>query len=276
MDYTDVVLLTPQNDEESLMIVKLAKAAGIPLLISLQPHGARLEREEHLLDRMRQASSTIKKVFIVEIPGVEVEEQLRAAGFEVNIIDHHRYDALDRMREKSSLEQFLDAFHFDDEKLSSLGFDPVLVRGVGMIDRGFLWALRNEIPDRATQKRIRDYYRTLTLELGKDRLAIEEAALRAWEKREEYDGLIIVRSEEKSIGIRDAISFLVADSHDTPPQVVILEGDRRMFVQESDAAPALFAEYGGFTFGRDRCWGMQATKDRPLPPLEDVLQRLAK
>lgn len=276
MKYDDVVLLTPRNDEESLMIVQLAEAAGIPTCISAQPHGARLEREEKLVERLRATNPRATQVFIVEIPGPATEDALRTAGFDVHIIDHHRYDALDRMREKSSLEQFLEAFGFNDAELEALGYNPVLVRGVGMIDRGFLWALRNEIVDTSIQKAVRDYYRSLTLQLGKDREAIELAAREAWDKREVRDGVIIVRSERKDVGIRDAISFLVADSHDAPPQVIVIEGDRRMFVQESDAAPLLFAEYGGFTFGRDRCWGIQATKERAIPALKDVMTRLAK
>lgn len=275
MDYANILLLTPQNDEESRMIVKLATAAGIPLLVSKQPHGARLEKEEKLVERLREANPRATTVFIVEMPGVDAEKRLQDEGFDVQIIDHHRYDALDRMQETSSLEQFLVAFDIDDAKMSSLGFDPALVRGVGMIDRGFLWALRSEVTNPAEQKRIRDYYRSLTLELGKDRAAIEEAAQKAWDAREVIDGVIVVRSQEKSIGIRDAISFLVADTFSAPQQVVVLEGERRMFVQESDAVAKLFATYGGFTFGRDRCWGVQAAPDKPLPPLADVLAILA-
>lgn len=276
MPYNDVIVVTPQNDEESRMIVKLASAAGIPLLVSAQPHGARLEKEPRLLERIRETNPRAREVFIVEIPGEQEEERLRAEGFSVHIIDHHRYDSLDRMKETSSLEQFLAAFAFTDDKITSLGFEPGLVRGVGMIDRGFLWALRNEVADPAEQKRVRDYYRSLTLELGKDRAAIEAAAQKAWDAREVRDGVIIVRSQDDGVGIRDAVSFLIADTFDAPQQVIVLEGERRMFVQESDAAPALFAEYGGFTFGRDRCWGIQTTPERPLPPLEDVLMKLAK
>ncbi len=270
-NFVHVVLLTPKNDEESLMIGKIARAAGVPMLISEQPHGARLEKEKNLIERIREVNSVARDVYIVEIPGVETETTLRTAGFDVHVIDHHRYDALDRMQDESSLEQFLNIFAIDDARLVELGFDPKIVRGVGMIDRGFLWALRTEVPDKDEQKHIRDYYRTLTMELGKDRVAIENAAKAAWDAREMHGGTIVVRSTTKDIGIRDAISFLVADNFDTPQQVIVIEGERRMFVQESDAVARLFAEYGGFTFGRDRCWGIQATPEKPLPMLDDVL-----
>ncbi len=253
------------------MICKIAAAAGIPTLVSEQPHGARLEREKDLVTRIRAANPDAVLVTIVEIPGPEVEENLRGEGFTVEIIDHHRYDNLDRMKDTSSLEQFLATFGLEDTDLVGLGFDPALVRGVGIIDRGFLWALRNEIADPIEQKRIRDYYRSLTLELGKDRALIEATAKDAWDAREVVNGIIVVRSTKKDVGIRDAISFIIADNFDTPQTAVIIEGDRRLFVQESDATPQLFATYGGFTFGRDRCWGIQSTPDKPLPKLEDIL-----
>lgn len=272
--YDETLLIVPKNDEESLMICKIAAAAGVPTLVSEQPHGARLEREKDLVARIRAANPDAVLVTIVEIPGPEVEENLRGEGFTVEIIDHHRYDNLDRMKDTSSLEQFLAMFGLEDTDLVGLGFDPALVRGVGIIDRGFLWALRTEVPDKAEQKRVRDYYRSLTLELGKDRVAIEATAKDAWDAREVINGIIVVRSTKKDVGIRDAISFLIADNFDTPQTAIIVEGDRRLFVQESDASAKLFQTYGGFTFGRDRCWGIQSTPDKPLPKLDDILAKL--
>ncbi|MBI1908391.1 hypothetical protein HYS28_03170 [Candidatus Uhrbacteria bacterium] len=275
MPFSDFVLLTPKNDEESLMIVRIAEAAKIPMVVSAQPHGAKLEREPAVLDRLRKANPAARRVVIVEIPGPETEGVLREAGYDVAVIDHHRYTELDRMTDKSSLEQFLEMFGIDEAMLATLGFDPVLVRGVGIIDRGFLWALRNEIPDVETRKRIRDFYRSLALELGKDRARIEEAAQEAWEHREVRDGVVIVRTDRNDVSIRDAVSFLIADAYDAPPQSIVVEGTRRLFVQESDHAAALFQEYGGFTFGRDRCWGIQGTPEKPLPAVDEILAKVA-
>lgn len=275
MLFDDFILLTPQNDEESLMIVRIAEAAKIPLLVSAQPHGAKLELEPDILERLKKTNPLAKKVVIVEIPGPEIEAMLLAVGYEVIIIDHHRYDQLDRMKDESSLEQFLHYFSLDDDVLTDLGFDSTLVRGVGIIDRGFLWALRTEVKDEATRKRIRDFYRTLAMSLGKDRQAMESAAAEAWESREERSGVLILRTDRNDVSIRDAVSFLVADIYDQPPQIIVQEGRRRLFVQESDHVAKLFAEYGGFTFGRDRCWGIQATAERELPRIDEILAKVA-
>ncbi|HCC83370.1 TPA: hypothetical protein DEP96_00810 [Candidatus Uhrbacteria bacterium] len=275
MNYGNIVLLTPKNDEESLMIVKIAEAAGIPTLVSKQPHGAKLEREEDIVERVWATNPTVTKLVIVEIPGVETETSLRATGLEIEIIDHHRYSDLDRMQPTSSLEQFLAKFVITDEQLRELGFDPEMVRGVGIIDRGFLWALREEVQDRELAKRMRDFYRGLNLELGKEHKDIDEVASKAWAEREERPGVLIVKTEREDVPFRDAISFLTADHYDVPPQIVVVEGKRRMFVQESDYAVELFKIYGGFTFGCDRCWGVQAKPEKPLPELEEILGRIA-
>ena len=275
MNYANIVLLTPRNDEESLMIVKIAEAVGIPTLVSAQPHGAKLEREENIIERVWATNPTVTELVIVEIPGVETEAALRAAGLEVEIIDHHRYTDLDRMQPTSSLEQFLAKFAITEAKLQELGFDPLMVRGVGIIDRGFLWALREEVADKELAKRMRDFYRGLNLELGKEHKDIDAVANKAWAEREERPGVLIVKTEREDVPFRDAISFLSADHYNVPPQIVVVEGKRRLFVQESDHAVELFKIYGGFTFGCDRCWGVQAKPERPLPELEEVLARIA-
>lgn len=265
------VLVCPKNDEESLLILKITEALDIPTVVSDQPHGAKLSREKKLLERIRKAQPDVERVVIVELPGLEQEKELREAGFEVVIIDHHRYDELDRMKKESSLEQFLELFEIDNEGLSELGFDPILVKAVAAMDRGFIWELREEgMKDKDFQRALK-YYRELTLELGGERRVKEErVAQAAWDKREERDGLVIVRSEESEISIRDALSFLAAEEYGEPKTMVIVQGDRRLYVQESERAKELHDHFGGFTFGQDRCWGILA-EDKSLPALDEVL-----
>src|SRR3989338_8262413 len=126
-DVAGMILITPANDPESLLISDIATALNIPILMSAQPHGARLEREPDLVVRIREANPHAKTLVIVEIPGPAIEEELEAAGFRVVIIDHHRYDGLDRMHQTSSLEQVLAFLKIDDDELRAHRFDPTLV-----------------------------------------------------------------------------------------------------------------------------------------------------
>jgi hypothetical protein len=272
---TEAILICPRNDEESLMILKIADALSIPTLVSEQPHGARLENEPDLLTRIMNIDADIRELVIVETPGPRTEALLEKQGFTVHIIDHHRYDDLDRMQQLSSLEQFRALFSIDKEKLESLGFDDLLVRGVGAIDRGFLWELDAEGMDAEEKKRAITFYQELGNELGaKSQESIDEAK-RVWESKEMIDGVLLLKSERGDLSIRNTLSYEVAYLYPKhPPQVVIVQGKRRMYVQESPKAKALHDHFGGYTFGRDACWGFLATSDRPLPPLPEVLDLL--
>ena len=266
------ILVCPKNDEESLQILKVAQAAGYPVVISDQPHGARLYNEPNLIARLKYADHEARRVAIVEIPGPKVEDELRSIGYEVVIIDHHRYDDLDRMQHLSSLEQFLNVFGISDAQLQHWGFDPVLVRGVGMIDRGFVWELKKEGIAKDNQKRIRDHYISLMRELGSPSQEAVDEAKRAWDAREQAGELLVVRSHRADVKIREALSFVVADLYEEPPQILILEGNGRVSLQDSDLAPKFHQTFGGFTFGQDRCWGFAPEPGRPAPTIENMLR----
>jgi hypothetical protein len=268
------ILLCPKNDEESLQILKIAQAAGYPVVISDQPHGARLYNEPNLIARLKYADHEANRVAIIEIPGPSVEDELRSIGYEVIIIDHHRYDDLDRMQHLSSLEQFLKVYDLTDERLQALGFDPVLVRGVGMIDRGFVWELKKEGVAKDDQKCIRDHYVKLMNELGSPAAGSVEEAKHAWDAREQVGEILIVKSRRADVKIREALSFVLADLYEEPPQVLIFEGTGRISLQDSDLAPKLHKTFGGFTFGQDRCWGFQPEPGRPAPSLQQILKVL--
>jgi hypothetical protein len=268
------VLVCPKNDEESLMILYLAQALGLPAVISDQPHGAKLEREPNLLYRVTKANPAAKQVVIVEIPGESEEEQLRVQGFEVVIIDHHRYDDLDRMQPRSSLEQFRALFGLDDAAVERLGFDPITVNAVGLIDRGFIWELKKSGWSPADIERGIAGYRALARALDEEKFLQEEVdAEVAWRGREERDGVIIIRLEDDMMSIREALSFIVArEFPDGPPTLIIFQGARRVYVQDCVRAKVLFDRFGGFTFGQDLCWGLLATVDRPLPTLDEIMK----
>ncbi len=268
----NIVLICPRNDEESLMILKLAEKLGLAVLVSKQPHGAKLDREKKLEVRIRAANPDAERVIIVEIPGPGAEDELRASGLDVAIIDHHRYDGLDRMQSESSLEQFIAMFQISDDQLTRWGFEAELVRAVGVIDRGFVWALKDAGYVGENRKRALAYYRELTEELGVERRAKEELAAKlAWSAREERDGVIIIRGDEGKVSIRDALSFIVAQQFDEPRPVMIIQGKRRMYVQDTPHAKAIYDKFGGFTFGQDRCWGI-LKEDGDLPSVDEVLR----
>ena len=76
------------------MIAELALRKGYQVHRSSQPHGARLEREPRILERVKDYGAST--VIVVEMPGPETEEAIRAMGKHLVVIDHHNYTDLER------------------------------------------------------------------------------------------------------------------------------------------------------------------------------------
>jgi hypothetical protein len=273
IDLATTVLLCPKNDEESVLILKIAKAVGIPTLTSPQAHGSRLELEKDLEERLKAVNPNAKTVVIVEIPGPEREAELEKAGFEVVIIDHHRYEGLNRMKQESSLDQFLVVFGLTDEKLVELGFDPFLVKGVGMMDRGWVWELSREGIEKADRKRIMDYYLLFLEDLGGARPEGMIEARKAWDSREERNGVVIVSTPTET-RIRESLSLILAENFDEPPVTIVIEGKHRISVQDTNKAPKLLEVFGGYVFGKDLCWGYPSTPEKPGPTIDEIMKVL--
>jgi len=271
LDPLTSIIICPKNDVESLTIVALAEALHIPCIVSKQPHGATLDAEPDLIGRIRESNPVAHDIIIVEMPNVATEDKLRELGFDVHIVDHHRYESLDRMKKESSLEQIRMLFDMDDTTLRVAGFDPVLIRGVGLIDRGFVWELVKENVPEADRKRMIAYYREQNASLDPNRQQEEIAAKKAWKNRKAIEGVIVVTSDEFKLSIRDAISFLVAEEFEAPPVVIISQPGRIIYTQDTPTALALQQTFGGFTFGQNLCWGKPIDADGNLPSVDEVI-----
>ena len=270
LDPLTSLLICPKNDVESREIIKIAEAFSIPTIVSEQPHGATLDAEADIIHRIRDVNPIAHDIVTVEMPSPSMEDRLRELGFQMHIVDHHRYEAYDRMQHASSLEQFRALFGIDDIALSMMGFDPVLVRGVGLIDRGFVWELVKEHIPESDRRRILAYYREETRQLSTNRVEEELEARKAWRAKRRDGDVVVVQSNAEELSIRDAISFLVAEEYSTPPVVLIYQPKRVVYMQDTPTAVILQKTFGGFTFGQDTCWG-RPLKDGALPSVEEVL-----
>lgn len=273
----DHILICPANDPESILILKIAKALSIPFLRSAQRHGGTLDQEIDLIARLYDINRAAKTVVIVELPSISMEQSLEEAGFDLVIIDHHRYEYINRMKDQSSIEQFVSYFQISDEELNSVDISPILVRGVGAIDRGFLWELSEEGFTESEKNDIVLAYKEMQRGLDPDRRKREERlALELWRNREERDGRLIFVSDESRVSVRDAISYFVFDAYPVdPPETILVQGNRRIYVQETARAQKLFDRFGGFTFGKERCWGY-VSETGNTPTLDEVLDVIVK
>lgn len=255
----------------------------LPVIRSPQGHGASVDKEKDLVKRVK--AGKYKRVVIVEMPGVRTEEALRKAGIEVVIIDHHEYTDLDRARNPktgrmlaSSIEQFRKLFRLTDPKIKELGFTPRMIKAIGVMDRGYVWALLKEGFTKSDVREIFEYQDRLmdaVRDPSKEAAKMTEAQ-KVWEVREVWKEFFIVRGKGPS-SLRVRLSRIVALTIQKPTPLIIVEKDRGfIYVQESPKAKRLFKRFGGFTFGFGLCWGYKNEKGKPKVKLVDVQAVLAE
>ncbi len=259
------------------MIKILAEKMGLSTIISHQLHGATLDGGKH--DYAQQViDGGYKRVVIIEMPGERAEAQLREAGVEVKIIDHHHYTGLDRAHGSdgemlmSSLEQFLQLFKITDEQLKSWKLRPKLVHGVGIQDRGYIWALLENGYSKKEAMAVMDYTDELTAHLRNPKTEARklERARACWEKRKKWREFYVVITRS-NLQLRPRLSRIVAMELGKPTSLIIVEQGRGLiYVQESPYALELFHRFGGFTFGVDRNWGHKNEDEGNNVTLGDV------
>lgn len=282
-DISNVVLVCPDNDAESRMILLIAYDAGMCVIRSGQGHGATLERERGSICDLIRATEK-KEAWIVEMPGVEIEQSLRWRGIKVVIIDHHSYGNLDRSHDKngnplpSSLEQLLKLMRIDDRYLKRRAFDPTLVYGVGIMDARFVNGLReagfthDEIVD------VLNFRRECARAGFPDFDKAEEAARKAWDASRMENGYIVVESDSE-IPIRGAVAENTIDEDlDKHPIIISDRNGNQIFVQNVD--PSLVAKLmqaikgHTFSFGEGRCWGVDNVRGDTEYVLSDIMNVL--
>lgn len=276
MNMKKTVLIVPPNDSEAMMIKMLAEKMGLPTIVSKQLHGASLDKGHDYVAAVKKGGYT--SAIIIEMPGPDSEEQLRADGVQVNIIDHHHYTGLDRAHGpsgeilKSSLEQFLAMFKITDAKLKRWGFDPLMVRGIGIQDRGYIWSLQDEGYTKSQITKVMAYADELTAHLHNPKTEARKLKLAqaAWDRRKKWKEFYIVTTKA-NLQLRPRLSRIVADELGKPTPLLIVEHGRGLiYVQESPYALHLFERFGGFTFGLDRNWGHKNLPDGVKITLHDV------
>jgi hypothetical protein len=282
MKKKNTLLIVPVNDEEAYTIAELAERIGLQVHRSEQPHGARLENEPDILSLVRD--SECDRIVVVEMPGPEIEEQIRALGKELIIIDHHRYTDLDRAHDSqghrlpSSLEQFLKMFELSDKEIDELGYNPRMIRATGLWDAGYIWAL---IENGYTNKEIEqfeEHKEVIEKKLGLSAVTEESrsAAERAWKDRQEWNGFQICVSADQKAHTRSLVSRMAAKHYKKRTPVIISErAGQRLYVQESDQAEKLYEQFGGFMFGSGNNWGYDINDQDKELSLEDVKKFLS-
>ncbi len=276
MNMKKTVLIVPPNDAEAMMIKTLAEKLELPTIVSKQLHGASLDKGHDYVLAVKEGGYT--QVIVIEMPGEKSEKQLRSMGVEVTIIDHHHYTGLDRAHGpdgeilKSSLEQFLALFKITDRQIKGWGLDPLMVRGIGIQDRGYIWSLQDEGYTKSQIAKVMAYADELTAHLHNPKTEARKLLLAkaAWDRSVKWREFHVV-STRANLQLRPRLSKIVADERGEPTPLIIVEHGRGLiYVQESPYALHLFERFGGFTFGLDRNWGHKNEPEGVKINLRDV------
>lgn len=275
------LLIVPLNDPEAMLISEIAEKLALDVFVSHQAHGATLDKLTTLPKRVEQGG--YERVIVVEMPGEKTEKKIQKTGAELVIIDHHHYTGLDRAHHPktgallpSSLEQFIKLMRITDKKLENMGFDPRLVRGVGIMDRGYAWALKRE---GYTKKEVAEVFAYLDTLMASTQQPKQDARMRAqakkiWAARTEWLGYEVMISSSTR-PMRGPISRVIFEEVDVPVPVILVEQRRNLiYVQESEHGYELFKQFGGFTYGMDRNWGYKNEQGKPKVTLALVKQFL--
>jgi len=275
------VVIVPMNDAEAILIAQVAEKKGFDVLRSHQRHGASLDQGRDYVEIIKNGGW--KRVMVVEMPGVKTEEQIRALGCELIIIDHHNYTGLERAFDphshrvlRSSLEQFLRAARITSIQLKQWGFSARLVKGVGLFDRGFIWALQKE---GYTKKEIKDVLHYEEELVGDSRPSREDqqrvaAVKKAWEQRKKWKRFFLVENNSQYL-LRGSLSLFLAQEFGKPVPLVLWERQhQRFYVQETKDAQTLYKHFGGFTYGTQQNWGYRNDQERKKLNMQEVLDFL--
>ncbi|MBI4437520.1 hypothetical protein HY631_01065 [Candidatus Uhrbacteria bacterium] len=243
------------------MIQRLAQKLELPTALSRQRHGASLDRGRDYVRDVKAGGYS--RVIVVEMPGVKAEARIRKLGVKLIVIDHHHYTGLSRAHDKkgrllpSSLEQFLEMFQVTDAQLTRWGFVPRLVRGIGIQDRGYVWALQEEGYSRVEIKAVMAFHDELIVHLRNPRTDAKKDRLAraAWQRKKTWHEFLVITTRA-DLQLRPRLSRLVVEEIGRPTPLIVVEYGRGLiYVQESPYALHLFERFGGFTFGLDRNWG---------------------
>ncbi|PJE76946.1 hypothetical protein COV05_02010 [Candidatus Uhrbacteria bacterium CG10_big_fil_rev_8_21_14_0_10_48_16] len=280
MAYKKTVLIIPPNDAEAVMIQQIAQKLGLPIIESKQFHGSSLDKGHDYVKDVKDGGYS--RVIVVEMPGLKAEKKLRKMGVKLDVIDHHHYTGLSRAHDEhgkllpSSLEQFLKMFKVTDAQLTTWGYKPKLVRGIGIQDRGYVWALQDEGYSKEEIQDVMAFHDSLVAHLHnpKTEARKEQLAKSAWDRKKKWREFFVI-STRADIQLRPRLSRIVVQEIGKPTPMIIVEHGRGLiYVQESPYAIQLFERFGGFTFGLDRNWGHKNEKGKKQVTLREVKQAI--
>ncbi|MDI6809663.1 MAG: hypothetical protein QME66_11885 [Candidatus Eisenbacteria bacterium] len=262
LEPTTTTLICPRNDGEGVAIIELAKCLGFDVRESNQPWGATLEEEPAMT-----FADLKENVVIVEMPGVAKEKEL-GERHKLYIIDHHKYESIDRGNPRSSLEQLAELAGYTLNRWQT---------GVALNDRGYIPALQQHQYSREEIRQIREFDLRAQGYIDTDFRRLE-AEYELGQTRDNQ--LYVVQTSQPKTSYLADVHFWKNTERTQKLDLLILSTSNNAQVKKVSftgrpaVARRLFEKLGGFC-GGDECASMYWGKELPeTPQLDELLKHV--
>lgn len=245
---TNTSIICPYNDGEICLIVDIAKKLNFDVRVSNQTWGAVLSKE------LDETFVNLKEnVIIIEMPGIEKENEIKKSR-NLIIIDHHKYQDLDRSNPKSSLEQFADIVSYKFNRWEM---------GIALNDRGYIYALKENGYNDEEIKKIREFDLSCQGYKAEDFKILEEDYRKGYIFNDSY----IVETKNNKTSYLADLHFLENEKRNKPLDLFVftMSGEKKIneinFYGFPETAKTLYAELGGWCGGDEKksmFWGWKA------------------
>ena len=248
---TNTTIICPCNDGESRLIIDIAKKLSFDIRISKQGWGAVLSQEPD-----GTFANVKKHVIIVEIPCVQKEKELKAKGHSLFVIDHHKYQDIDRSYSVSSLEQFACLISYTLDRWEM---------GVALNDRGYIYALKENGYSGEEILKIRQFdlesqgYKPEYFEI------LKKDYLKGYNSGQD---LYVVETNCEKISYLSDLHFLENEKRKSRMDLVVFTVDSGEKIKEVNfygspvRAKSLQKKFGGYSGGDEKVsmfWGKEIT-----------------
>lgn len=254
-------LICPRNDGEATLIIEIALRLSFDVRVSQQAWGATLSNEpDETFYGLRE------NVIIVEMPDLEKEEEIKR-DHTLYILDHHRYEGLDRTSPKSALEQFTELADYKLNRRET---------GVAINDRSYIPGLRQSGYSEEEIREIRAFDLAAQGYGPLDFQRLEEDYRKGYSAGDVY---VIETTSAKTAYLSDLHVFEGVKTGLTPNLAILLLDEGGMVKKASFSgnpilSKALFSGLGGYSGGDEKTstyWGREFS---PAVSKDECLARL--
>ena len=149
--------------------------------------------------------------------------------------------------------------------LARLGFDPLLVYGIGIMDDRYVEGLRRAGYDKPMIESVLSYREELERQIDPHYAERLSAAELAWKNRQIHNGVIVYASDNQLSISRLVSTIAIQHNVESKPSIIFCRGGKQLFVlnilnAQVERLNRAFPGRYTWTYGGGHCWGLNNEK----------------